>query len=167
MINGEEILKARYPDLNDDQYQPAGIDLTVGKLYSFEENSLNLYGLFKKIKVLPNYEEILPRNVLMEGSLCKSYTLAPGTGYIVETHEKIDIDPYSAQLYFPRSTLGRSGISLHTSLGDPGFSGHLRYLIVNNTPFPFMLEKGVRFAQLVDFTCTGIKNKYNGDYNEK
>ena len=39
MINGEEILKARYPDLNEDQYQPAGIDLTLGNLYGLKENS--------------------------------------------------------------------------------------------------------------------------------
>ena len=167
MINGEEILKARYPDLNEDQYQPAGIDLTLGNLYGLKENSLDLYGLFKNMKVLPDQEELLPRNVLIKGGLCKVYTLAPGTAYIAKTNEKIEIDEYSAQFYLPRSSLLRAGVSVQTALGDPGFHGHLSFLIVNHSPVPFMLEKGVRFAQLVDFTCAAIKNKYDGDYNEK
>lgn len=112
MINGEEILKARYPDLSEDQYQPAGIDLTLGNLYELKENSLNLYGLFKNMKVLPDQEELLPKNVLIKGSLCKVYTLAPSTAYIAKTNEKIEIDEYSAQLYLPRSSLLRAGVSV-------------------------------------------------------
>lgn len=167
MINGEEILKVRYNSLDEEQYQPAGIDLTLGNLYGLKENSLDLYGLFKNMKVLPDQEELLPRNVLIKGSLCKVYTLAPGGVYIAKTNEKIEIDKYSAQFYLPRSSLLRAGVSVQTALGDPGFNGHLSFLIINHSPIPFMLEKGVRFAQLVDFTCTGIKNKYDGDYNER
>ena len=32
MIIGKEQLKQLYPDLEKEQYQPAGIDLTVGKV---------------------------------------------------------------------------------------------------------------------------------------
>ena len=91
----------------------------------------------------------------------------PGEVYIAKTNEKIEIDEHSAQFYLPRSSLLRAGISVPTALGDPGFNGHLSFLIINHSSVPFMLEKGVRFAQLVDFTCAGIKNKYDGDYNER
>ena len=167
MINGEEILRVRYDNLSEEQYQPAGIDLTLDSIYMFKENSIDTYGLFKDMKILPDQEEMIPRNVLIKGNLCKVYTLNPGEAYIAKTNEKIEIDECSAQFYLPRSSLLRSGISVQTALGDPGFNGHLSFLIINHTPVPFMIEKGARFAQLVDFTCAGIKSQYDGDYNER
>ena len=166
MINGESILRERYDNLNDDQYQPAGIDLTLGNLYTLEENNLDIYGLFKNMKILPEQCEMSTRNVLVKGNLCKVYTLDPKTAYIAKTNEKIKIDQHSAQFYLPRSSLLRAGISVQTALGDPGFNGHLSFLIVNHTDAPFMIEKHVRFAQLIDVACSGIEKEYDGDYNE-
>lgn len=31
----------------------------------------------------------------------------------------------------------------------------------------FLLEEGVRFAQLVDITANNVEQEYDGDYNEK
>ena len=48
MITGEKYLRMLYPNLNEDQYQPAGIDLTLNELYSFKHNDGVIYGLLKE-----------------------------------------------------------------------------------------------------------------------
>ena len=78
----------------------------------------------------------------------------------------MEIEKDSAQLYLPRSSLLRSGVDVRTALGDPGFHGHLSFMIINYNDFSFMLEKDVRFAQAVDITVFGIMHRYAGDYNE-
>ena len=45
MINGKGNLKDMYPNLDKDQLQPAGVDLTLDKVMCLETNN-NLYGLF-------------------------------------------------------------------------------------------------------------------------
>ena len=50
MINGEGNLRRQYPDLDEKQYQPAGIDLTLGKVSEFQYNQGTTYGLLKNAK---------------------------------------------------------------------------------------------------------------------
>ena len=52
MINGEGNLRRQYPDLDEKQYQPAGIDLTLGKVSEFQYNQGTTYGLLKEINDL-------------------------------------------------------------------------------------------------------------------
>lgn len=166
MINGESILKERYNDLDDNQYQPTGIDLTLDSIQTIENTSLHLYGLFKDIKVLPKHEELRPNTVQVKGSLRQVFTLQPNVPYIATTKEKIKIAPDSAQFYLPRSSLLRAGVSVQTALGDAGFNGHLSFLIINHRNTDFCIEKGARFAQLVDIQAQGVGCEYDGDYNE-
>ena len=37
---------------------------------------------------------------------------------------------------------------------------------VDSEQVEFFLEKGVRFAQLLDFQADGVMKKYDGDYQE-
>lgn len=166
MINGEMILRKRYENLNDNQYQPTGIDLTLDNIKTLEETHLHMHGLFKDIKVLPEQKELKTNTVQVKGSLRQVYTLEPKSHYIATTKEKIKIDSNSAQFYLPRSSLLRAGISVQTALGDAGFNGHLSFLIINHNTFPFVIEKGARFAQLVDMQAQGVDAEYDGDYNE-
>lgn len=166
MIIGKEQLKQLYPDLEKEQYQPAGIDLTVGKVSILEHNNGTVYGLLKDAKVLPNQTEIDFVAVQVSGMLKKCYTLEPNTPYIITTQEKIKIAKDAGQLYLPRSSLLRAGIDVRTAFGDPGFNGHLSFLVINHTNQPFLLEDGVRFAQLVNISADNIEEEYDGDYNE-
>lgn len=166
MIIGREQLKQMYPELLDEQYQPAGIDLTVGDIKLLTYTSGVMYGLLKNAKVLPDQKELEEKTVQVAGMMKTGYVLQPHLCYIVTTAEKIDIDDKSGQFYLPRSSLLRGGVTVDTAFGDPGFTGHLSFLIRNNNPAMFFLEKGVRFAQLININTSDVDKGYDGDYNE-
>lgn len=166
MINGEQYLRKLYPDLKEDQYQPAGIDLTLEKVAQLKHDDGTMYGLLKNAKVLPDQTPLESKSIIVSGMIADVFTLAPHTSYIATTKEKIKIDEKAGQLYLPRSSLLRAGIDVRTAFGDPGFYGHLSFLIINHTDKIFVMEKGVRFAQLIDIGAIGIDGGYDGDYNE-
>lgn len=167
MINGDFKLRKLYPDLLEEQYQPAGIDLTVGNIKSLSYSSRIMYGLLKNSKVLPDQKEVEEKTIQVAGMMKTGYVLQPHLCYIVTTAEKIDIDDKSGQFYLPRSSLLRGGVTVDTAFGDPGFTGHLSFLIRNNNPAMFFLEKGVRFAQLINMDVADVTTQYDGDYNEE
>lgn len=166
MIMGRKLLKEMYKNLEKGQYQPAGIDLTVGKVSELVHNEGTQYGLLKNAKILPNHKELEVKSVMAGGMIQKVFILQPRTSYVVTTKEKVKISEDVGQFYLPRSSLLRAGVDVCTAFGDPGFNGHLSFLIVNHTDKPFLLEEGVRFAQLVSLEVTGIDGGYDGDYNE-
>jgi len=167
MITGEKNLRQLYPNLDEKQYQPAGIDLTLDSISILNHNNGTTYGLLKDAKVLPAQIELKEAQVQVSGMLKNVFYLEPFIPYIATTKEKIKIDKNSGQFYLPRSSLLRAGIDVRTAFGDPGFNGHLSFLLVNWTRNPFVMEKGVRFAQLVDISANNVDKEYDGDYNEK
>lgn len=166
MINGEKILRERYQNLDEKQYQPCGIDLTVGKIEKIITDEKKHRGIINGEKLNPEYEELSMNAVSANGKLTNVYSLEYNIGYLVTTKEKIYIDSHSAQFYKPRSTLLRQGVSVQTALGDCGFNGHLSFLIINHVPGFYDISKGERFAQLVDIRVDGAVNEYDGDYQE-
>ena len=166
MIIGREQLKQMYPRLLEEQYQPAGIDLTVGDIKTLYYTPGIMYGLLKNAKVLPEQKDLEEKKMQVAGMLKTGYVLEPHVCYIVTTAEKIKIDKHSGQFYLPRSSLLRGGVTVDTAFGDPGFNGHLSFLIRNNNPTMFFLEKGVRFAQLINISAFDVDKEYDGDYNE-
>ncbi len=166
MISGDEILKQLYPNLEDNQYQPAGIDLKLGKVMVFD-NTEEVYGIADNIKQLPKQKPLSQSAVKINGmNLEVGYTLEPNIPYIAVTQEKIKISANAGQLYLPRSSLLRAGVDVRTAFGDPGFYGHLSFLLINHNTVPFFIKKGERFAQLIDIGVNGADNEYDGDYNE-
>jgi deoxycytidine triphosphate deaminase len=166
MITGEKTLRQIYPNLDEEQYQPAGIDLTLNELYSFKHNDGIIYGLLKDAKVLPEQIKCQTSNIQVSGMLKNVFRLKPHTAYVGVTTEKIKISKFAGQFYLPRSSLLRAGIDVRTAFGDPGFNGHLSFLLINHTDELFVIEKGARFAQLVDMTADNVDQEYSGDYNE-
>lgn len=172
MINGKYTLKNMYPDLDESQYQPNGVDLTLDKVMVFKSDYDSSYGMFlgtkshiKEIKVLPQQEELKKDTIHLHGEVKSVYKLEPNTPYIGVTKEKIQISRNSGQIYLPRSSLLRAGVDLRSAWGDAGFNGHLSFLLINHNDKPFYLESGVRFAQLVDIQAEN-SDVYNGDYQE-
>jgi len=177
MINGNEILKKKYPDFDDESRTPNGIDLRLGKVYVLDDaiepypNNFSSYGLYKEDlfdgtpeKDLPKQKEIRPK--FMDCYHIEGWSLIPNKVYILEVEDTIKIDNDSIQLYKPRSTLLRAGLSLSTAVGDAGFNGKLSFMCINHGHLPFFLEKGVRFVQLIDFELNGNSITYDGDYQE-
>ena len=166
MITGEKTLRQIYPNLDENQYQPAGIDLTLDKVAGFVHKVGTIYGLTKKAKVLPEQKELKTVSMQVAGMITDVFVLKPHIAYIATTTEKIKISKYAGQFYLPRSSLLRAGIDVRTAFGDPGFEGHLSFLLINHTDELFVIEKGARFVQLVDMTADNVDQEYDGDYNE-
>ena len=178
MINGNEILKVKYPDFDEESRTPNGIDLRLGKVYELDDavdscpDWFSGYGLFKEdlydgtpAKDLPEHKEVRPK--FLDCHHIEGWSLIPNKVYILEVENKIKISEDSVQLYRPRSTLIRAGLSLSTACGDAGFYGKLAFMCINHGHLPFFLEKGVRFVQLIDFELKGSSVTYDGDYQEK
>lgn len=166
MIIGREQLKEMYPELLNEQYQPAGIDLTLDKVSYLNHNNGIVYGLLKDAKVIPQHIELELKKIQVSGMLKNVFLLEPHKAYIATTTEKIKITKNSGQFYLPRSSLLRAGIDVRTAFGDPGFEGHLSFLLINHTDEIFVIEKGARFAQLVNINTSDVDKEYDGDYNE-
>lgn len=162
MINGMNLLKKMYSQFDDKCYQPDGIDLRLGQVCTLEFDCDTQYGITDTQKILPEH---VPME-LTKCSLGEGWMLNPYSTYIFEVDRPIHINPNSAQFYLPRSSLLRTGINVITALGDSDFNGTLSFLAVNEANVPLFLEKGVRFAQLIDFNVDEA-GLYNGDYQEK
>lgn len=180
MINGIDYLKKMYPNRNEKDYQPSGMDLRLGKVYYMETDKDKLYGIYGGKKIIPHHHELKMTQVKMYGSTLSTeglsfdkeqtywgWSLEPNKPYICQVQEQIKIGENNAQFYLPRSTLLRAGVNVYTALGDLGYNGHLSFLVINHGNKPFFIEKGERFAQLVDFEVRGGSESYDGDYQEK
>ena len=178
MINGDLTLKKKYNDYDEKNYTPNGLDLQLGQVYELNDNITQeypypvQYGLFKqplpqyelKEKQLPEHHRIPSK--FLDCTNIEGWSLLPNKVYILETDRQIQISPDSAQLYKPRSTLIRGGVYIYTATGDSGYNGYLSFMCINHSNQPFFLEKGVRFAQLIDFQVTDNSIVYDGDYQE-
>ena len=163
MINGIDFLKQMYPNRDDKDYQPSGLDLRLGKVYEIEDEMP--CGIVDGQKHVPHHIEIEPKKFHKYN--CYGWRLELEVPYILEVDSQIKIGNSNAQFYLPRSTLLRCGITLHTALGDLGYNGHLSFLAINHRLEDFYISKGERFAQLIDFDVKGGSESYDGDYQEK
>lgn len=161
MINGVKFLKHLYTNFDEKCYQPNGIDARLGQVFALTFNKDKQYGISEDCKVLPEHIPIEP-DVYPLGI---GWELRPHTAYILQVDRPIHIQKDSAQFYLPRSSMLRMGLNIATALGDSDFNGHLSFLGINETDFPLFLEKGVRFAQIIDFEVKGA-GLYDGDYQE-
>lgn len=154
MILGEELLRRVFPGLEEDQYQPAGIDLKLRRVFRLRGEAGLLRGDEKR---LPEYREVEPEDGV--------YRLEPGEPYVLELSPRLEIPEDTVALFFPRSTLIRSGVAVHTAVGDPGFRGRIRVLAVNHHREPYRLARGERVVQAVFVRAEGA-GTYSGDYGE-
>ncbi|MEM6387464.1 MAG: hypothetical protein AAF718_14635 [Pseudomonadota bacterium] len=130
MIAGED-LKALRQDIcpGTEHTKSASLELKVGKIYSPP------IGEDQEVK---DYQ---------------SYSLKVGGTVVVETLEEITMPTSKAGLMFPKSSaLAEQGI-LITNFGlvDPGYSGKLRYAIINLGSSDYFLKKGAVFVHLTVF----------------
>lgn len=166
MILGEKALRELYPDLDENQYQPAGIDLKLGDVKIFNGNE-EVYAIVDGTKQLPNQQSIEESAVKIGSTKLEvGFMIEPHVPYIAVVKNKIKIPLDIIQLYFPRSSLLRAGVDVRTAVGDPGFDGHLSFLLINHSDTPFFIKKNERFVQMVCMKVDGVVDGYNGDYNE-
>ncbi|RUM47603.1 MAG: deoxyuridine 5'-triphosphate nucleotidohydrolase [Hyperthermus sp.] len=116
--------------------QPAGIDLSLDKVYEFLEAGV----LSRGGRKLPGTRELREE----EGR----WVLKPGA-YKIRFSERVFIPQSFLGLCLPRSSLLRMGALLSCALWDPGYHGRGEALLTVHNPHGLVIEKGARVAQLV------------------
>ncbi len=147
------LAKAYLKNLIDEelQIQPAGIDLTVNKIFKIVGKGL--IGL--RERRLPQYEELHPVNNIWQ--------LKKGA-YKVVVNEIIEVPVDAIAMCFPRSSLLRMGVDVRCALWDPGYYGRSEVLLLVHSE-NVILEKNARIAQLIFIKLLEKPTKiYDGRY---
>lgn len=150
-------LLADWLDL-DQQLQPNGVDLTLKEIGAFDGAG---------VVARDNAERRLPAVRPLAFGADGFLDLAPGP-YQIVYNEIVDLPRDLMALGRPRSSLGRSGVTIHSAVWDAGYRGRSTSLLVVANPAGFRLERNARVLQLVFFglgeaVTEGYRGAYQGE----
>ena len=157
MILGMPPLLEGFLSLSD-QLQPNGFDLTLRDVGRF--GSAGSMGMEAEQRELSALE---PLDFDPDGWL----QLAPGP-YLITFNEIVNLPLDLLALGWPRSSLLRSGVSIHTGVGDAGYRGRPQALLTVHTPLGYRVQQGARLLQLVFFqldrpVAEGYQGRFLGE----
>lgn len=124
-----------------DQLQPNGFDLTLRDVGRFASPGSMGSGAEQRELSAVDALDFGPDGWLQ---------LAPGP-YIVTLNEIVSLPLDILALAWPRSSLLRSGVSIHTGVGDAGYRGRPQALLTVHNPGGYRVQRGARLLQLVFF----------------
>jgi dUTP pyrophosphatase len=141
ILSGKQIRAGRHVLLHklDEQFQPAGVDLSVESVWAFEEEGC--IDLDNKKRKLPK-----TRQMAFAADGCLHLPLG---AYKIIFNEEVSIPADCAAMARSRSSLLRMGASVQTALWDPGYKGRSEALLAVSNPHGLTLHKDARVAQLV------------------
>ena len=157
LINGSDPLISGYVCLGA-QLQPNGFDLSVREVAAFV--GAGQMGAADADRVLSATEPLTFDDAGWRD-------LAPGP-YLVSFNEVVNLPNDLMALGRPRSSLLRSGVSLHTAVWDAGYRGRSQSLLTVHHPDGFRLQRDARLAQLVFLRLAtppgqGYQGRYQGE----
>lgn len=160
IVDRERPLVSGWLDL-EHQLQPNGFDLTLREVHAFAGDGQ--IGVSPEDRSLPELRQLRP----IVSDERDWFTLAPGAYHIVY-NEIVDLPPVLMALGRPRSSLGRSGVTIHTAVWDAGYRGRSTSLLSILNPHGFRLQRNARVMQLVFFrlaaeTATGYAGRYQDE----
>lgn len=93
--------------------------------------------------------------------------LQPGP-YLITFNEVVNLPRDLMALGRPRSSLLRSGVSIHTAVWDAGYRGRSQSLLVVHHPGGYRLQRGARLMQLIFFrmpqpASQGYQGRFQGE----
>jgi dUTP pyrophosphatase len=140
------------------QLQPNGIDLRVDRV--FRLTSPGLLGAADHVREPAAREEFSPDR---DGW----WDLHRGA-YVIGYAEKVNLPNDLMALARPRSSLLRSGVTVHAAVWDAGYQGRGEGLLSVLNPKGYRLQRGARVVQLVFFRLgTPSADGYRGRYQEE
>jgi dUTP pyrophosphatase len=142
----------------DAQLQPNGFDMTLREVG--RHAGPGQIGVSSDDRVLP---DLIPVSFDDDGWV----TLPQGIYHIVY-NEIVSLPANLMALGRPRSSLGRSGVTIHTSVWDAGYSGRSTSLLSVLNPEGFRVQRDARVMQLVfiglaEATLAGYSGRYQGE----
>jgi dUTP pyrophosphatase len=157
LLNIKPPLVADMPD-KDNQLQPNGVDLTIKEISLF--SSAGTISVDNKDRVLSSVSPLV-----FDG--LDRLDLLPGC-YLITCNEIVNLPRNIMALAYPRSSLLRCGVSVHTAIWDAGYSGRSQSLMVVYNPQGIRIYKNARFIQLVFFYLNkdvgeGYKGIFQGE----
>ena len=157
LILGNPALIESYLSL-DQQLQPNGFDLTLREVASLTSPG--------SMGAAPDQRSLSDTDNLEFGT-DQWIHLAPGP-YLITFNEIVNLPLDLMTLARTRSSLLRSGVSIHTAVGDAGYRGRYQALLVVHLTLGYWLQKGARVMQLVFIrlaqpTSQGYQGKFQGE----
>ena len=141
--------------IGDEQFQPAGVDLTVEKVFKYKDaGRIDFDNSERKISEV---EEL--------GFDDKGYVFLEQGAYKIRFNEIVSIPQDTIALGFPRSSLLRCGAKVDCAVWDPGYKGRSEAMLVVMNPNGLYLKKNGKVAQLVFMKLVEeAKESYKGQY---
>lgn len=137
-------------ELDDAAVQPNGVDLSIKQIYKLEGASTITNGDYEKANRIP----ITPEDGV--------FTVEPGTGYVIEYGEIIEIPENHIGIVLPRSRLLRCGLDVTTAFWDSGYRGKGEgALMVSNEA---KLTEDLRVAQIGFIRTEELSEHYDGSH---
>ena len=133
----------------------AGFDLRVGEVFRIKEGDAFLG---ETERFTPDIESIARHGQE------KSILLKPGEFVLVKTIEKVNLPFDIGAIFRPRTTLYRSGITLHTAAASPGYSGELIFGMFNSGKNFLRLEIGARIVHALFYRTGENISAYRGQW---
>ena len=125
----------------EEQLQTNGFDLSLKEVSRFRSSG--------SIGEDPQQRELSDTEPLAFGP--DGWLHLPPGPYLVTFNEIVNLPLDLMALGLPRSSLLRSGVSLHTGVWDAGYRGRSQALVSIQNPAGFRLQQGARLMQLVFF----------------
>lgn len=157
IVNAGRPLLSDYVAL-DNQLQPNGFDVTLREVSRYVGQGQ--IGRDTADRSLP---ELVPLEFDAEGWI----TLTAGQYHILY-NEIVSLPDSLMALGRPRSSLARSGVTIHTAVWDAGYSGRSTSLLSVLNPEGFRVQRDARVMQLVFLamataTVAGYDGRYQGE----
>ena len=156
LVHQDPPLVESYVNL-EEQLQPNGIDLTLREVAMTQSPG--------KIAVDNNQRRLAGLAPLMFGGL-DFMQLMPGA-YVITYNEIVHLPRNITALIFPRSSLLRCGVTVHTAVWDAGYHGRGQSLMVVYNPQGISLQRNARIVQLVFYNLTRETEGYQGTYQRE
>lgn len=140
------------------QLQPNGFDLTLFGIHRYEGRG---------ILAVDNAGRRLPSLAELPFQEDDFADLEPGI-YHVLYNEAVHLPNDLMALARPRSSLNRSGVTIHSAVWDAGYSGRSTSLLAVLNPAGFRVQRNARVLQLVFFSLaqadeSGYRGVYQGE----
>ena len=141
--------------IEEEQIQPASVDIRLGNTFSIVEDSPN--------GIITMQNEISYKTIQTD-----KYILLPGQFVLATTLEYFVMPNDLTAFVEGRSSLGRMGLFIQNAgWVDPGFEGEITLELFNANRCAIELQAGRRvgqlvFAQLDDIALNPYKGKYQG-----
>jgi len=154
-----------YPEIDNNQRTPNGIDLRIGALYKISDDIEDV-GIILDEKIFPSLEKVNWSERTINGiKYDKLLIMEPMTAYRVKVMDNTHIPNDKVENYWIRSSFATCGITLSAGVGDAGYNGNLEFTLINNTKKPFYTMEGTRFVQMImNNLDKQSDSSYDGDF---